>query len=47
MNTVMVTIPRELAQALHDYLVQRPMMEVEALVVGLRQARVVEEETEK
>ena len=37
----MVTIPRELAQALHSYLMDRPMVEVEHLVVGLRQAKPV------
>lgn len=29
-------IPRELAQALHDYLMMRPMAEVEQLVAKLR-----------
>lgn len=32
-------IPTRLASALHDYLLTRPMGEVEGLVVGLRQAK--------
>jgi len=34
-----VTIPAELARAIHDYLVTRPMREVEGLVLALRQAK--------
>lgn len=37
-----VTIPADLAQALHEYLMARPMREVEGLVVALRQAEPVE-----
>lgn len=33
-----VTIPQDLAQALHDYLMRKPMIEVEGLVVALRQS---------
>lgn len=34
-----VTIPQALASALHEYLLTRPMGEVEGLVMALRQAR--------
>lgn len=34
-----ITIPQALASALHDYLLTRPMGEVEGLVMALRQAR--------
>lgn len=39
-----VTIPTELANAIHDYLMSRPMREVEAMVAALRQAEAVKEE---
>ena len=39
-----VTIPADLAQAIHDYLTQRPMREVEPLVQALRQAEPVKDE---
>jgi hypothetical protein len=35
----MIELPPELAQAIHDYLVSRPMREVEALVNALRQCK--------
>lgn len=38
-----VTIPADLAQALHEYLTTRPMREVEGLVVALRNAKPVED----
>ena len=38
------SMPAELAQALHEYLMARPMREVEGLVVALRQAAPVEVE---
>lgn len=34
-----ITIPQALASALHDYLLTRPMGEVEGLVMALRQSR--------
>ncbi len=34
-----ITIPQGLASALHDYLLTRPMGEVEGLVMALRQAQ--------
>lgn len=37
-----VTIPADLANALHEYLMTRPMREVEALVAALRQAEPVD-----
>lgn len=43
MNEPRVTIPAELAQAVHDYLMTRPMREVEQMVVGMRQAEPVKE----
>jgi len=43
----LLTIPAELAQSIHDYLVTRPMREVEALVVALRQAKPVEAKDEQ
>lgn len=33
----MHTIPNELLQTLHDYLVTRPMNEVEGMVMAIRQ----------
>lgn len=38
----MLQLPADLVQAVHDYLMTRPMQEVEALVVGLRKAKPVE-----
>lgn len=35
----MIEIPAQLAQAIHDYLLTRPMREVEALVNALRQCQ--------
>jgi len=35
----MIDLPPELAQAIHDYLVTRPMREVEGLVTALRQCK--------
>jgi hypothetical protein len=35
----MIELPPELAQAIHDYLVTRPMREVEGLVNALRECR--------
>lgn len=32
-------IPSDLLQALHDYLMARPMREVEGLVAGIRQCK--------
>ncbi len=34
-----VILPHALAQAIHDYLMTRPMGEVEQMVVALRRAR--------
>lgn len=34
-----ILIPANLAQAIHDYLLTRPMREVEALVNALRQCQ--------
>lgn len=34
----MTQLPNDLVQAIHDYLMGRPMREVEALVVAIRQA---------
>lgn len=34
----MLYISQELAQAIHDYLMTRPMREVEHLVIGIRNA---------
>jgi hypothetical protein len=33
---MMMCVPADLLQALHDYLVQRPMREVEGLVTAIR-----------
>lgn len=38
MTVPRVSMPAELAQAIHDYLMTRPMGEVEGLVVSIRQA---------
>jgi hypothetical protein len=35
----MIELPPELAQAIHDYLVTRPMREVESIVTALRQCK--------
>jgi hypothetical protein len=35
----MIEIPPQLAQALHDYLLTRPMREVEAMVNALRECK--------
>jgi len=35
-------VPADLLQALHDYLVSRPMVEVEPLVARLRQCKRVQ-----
>jgi hypothetical protein len=35
----MIQLPPDLAQAIHDYLVTRPMREVEGLVNALRECR--------
>lgn len=35
----MIEVPPQLAQALHDYLVTRPMREVEGLVNALRECK--------
>lgn len=32
-----ITVPAQLAQGIHEYLMTRPMREVEGLVAGLRQ----------
>lgn len=40
---MMLQLPREIVQAVHDYLVTRPMAEVEPLVIEIRKARPVEE----
>lgn len=42
-----VSIPQQLAQAIHDYLVTRPMREVEGLVAPLRQAQPVNSNLEQ
>lgn len=34
-----VELPQNLAQALHDYLMSRPMAEVEQLVMALRRTK--------
>lgn len=36
---MMLQLPREIIQAIHDYLVTRPMIEVEALVAEIRKAK--------
>ncbi len=41
----MITITAELAQAIHDYLVTRPMQEVERLVNSLRAQATKKEDT--
>lgn len=38
----MLQLPRDVVQAIHDYLITRPMIEVEALVVEIRKAKPVE-----
>jgi len=38
----MLQLPPDLIQAIHDYLMTRPMREVEALVLGIRDAKPVE-----
>ena len=38
MTAPRVSIPADLAQAVHEYLLTRPMREVEGMVVALRQA---------
>lgn len=38
-----VSIPQGLAQAIHDYLMTRPMREVEGLVAPLRQAQPIKD----
>lgn len=35
----MIELPPELAQAIHEYLVTRPMREVEGMVNALRQCK--------
>jgi hypothetical protein len=35
----MIEVPQTLLQALHDYLMSKPMIEVEQLVVGIRQCK--------
>lgn len=35
----MIEMPSELAQAIHDYLVSRPMREAEGMVNALRQCK--------
>ena len=42
-----VIISQQLAQALHDYLMTRPMGEVEGLALGLRQASPLPKTDEK
>lgn len=37
----MIAVPPELATAIHDYLVSRPMRETEGLVMALRQCQPV------
>ena len=39
----MLQLPSELVQAIHDYLMTRPMREVEALVAAIRNAKPVEQ----
>jgi hypothetical protein len=39
---VNVVIPQVLAQAIHDYLMTRPMAEVETMVNGLRAAQMID-----
>lgn len=39
-----IVIPQDLAQELHDYLMTRPMREVEPLVVNLRQCEALPED---
>lgn len=39
----MLQLPPELVQAIHDYLMTRPMREVEALVAEVRKAKPVEQ----
>jgi len=43
----MIEIPEQLARALHDYLLTRPMREVEGLVGALRQCQPKEEADEQ
>ena len=38
----MLQLPADLVQAVHDYLMTRPMREVEALVAEVRKAKPVE-----
>lgn len=38
----MLQLPTELVQAIHDYLMTRPMREVEALVTAIRNAKPAE-----
>ncbi len=38
----MLQLPAEVVQAVHDYLMTRPMREVEALVAEIRKAKAVE-----
>lgn len=42
----MIEIPQQLAQAIHDYLLSRPMREVEGLVNALRQCKPKDEADE-
>ena len=42
----MLQLPANLVQALHDYLMTRPMIEVEALVAEIRKAKPVEKPTD-
>ena len=39
---MMLQLPPDLIQAIHDYLMTRPMREVEALVTAIRTAKPVE-----
>jgi hypothetical protein len=39
---MMLQLPSDLVQAVHDYLMTRPMREVEALVNEIRKAKPVE-----
>jgi hypothetical protein len=43
----LLMLPAELAQSIHDYLITRPMREVEHLVLTLRQAKPVEAKDEQ
>ena len=40
---MMLQLPSDLVQAIHDYLMTRPMREVEALVAAIRNAKPVEQ----